>query len=363
MKFILALCFFLLFNISICQNTCTQVNYNTNCTTLTGGISLKNDSRVIANFSSLISVNGDINFYNNNNLSYIDMENLESLVGSLVIQSHGSLSDINFRSLQSLTGELNIDSNGAMTSFDFPSLISIGDDLRITSISALAYVYFPALSTIGNNLVISNNPILQYVQFCSLSNITKNLNISGNPVSLCCDPLIAVTFGSFDFPNCDNSSSCTSDGINISPSIVSLASSTGKFNMTMHNKPQENGYFNVSISQNNIIIARPANIQFTPTDFNNLRQISVFAVCPKNSYTIPQNESAVISLTSLQYCTIKVPVNIFSGVSCLSNITSSTFNGNSQSNTHVKSSTCINTVNSSILIVLLIAFILNWLTL
>jgi len=363
MKFILALCFFLLFNISICQNICTQVNYNSNCTTLTGGISLKNDVKVISNFSTLVSVNGDITFYNNNNLSYIDMENLKSLTGSLVIQSHGTLSDINFRSLQSISGELNIDSNSAMTSFDFPSLISIGDDLRITSISALAYVYFPALSTIGNNLVITSNPVLQYAQFCSLSNITKNLNISGNPVSLCCDPLIAVTFGSFNFPNCDNSSSCSSDGINISPSTVSLASSTGKFSMTIHNKPQENGYFNVTISQNNVIIARPANIQFTPTDFANLRQISLYAICPQNSHTIPQNESVIITLTSLQYCPINVPVNIFSGVSCLSNITSSTFNGNSQSNTHVKSSTCINTVNSSLLIVLLITFILNWLTL
>jgi len=363
MKFILAFCFFLLFNFSICQNTCTQGNYTANCTVLTGGISLKNAVQVISNFSSLVSVNGDITYYNNNNLSYIDMANLQTLVGSLVIQSHGSLTDINFKSLQSIAGELDIDSNSAMASFDFPSLVSIGDGLIITSISSLAYVYFPALTNIGNSLLIANNPILQYVQFCSLTNVTKNLNITNTPLSLCCAPLMAATLGSFTFPNCDNSSSCSSDGIAISPSIVSLASSTGKFSITIHNKPQLNGYFNVSISQNNILIARPSSIPFTPTTYSNSIPVSVFAICPLNSHTIPQNESVIVTLTSLQYCPITVPVNIFSGVSCLSNITSSTFNGNSQSNTHVKSSTCINTVNSSILVVLLIAFILNWLTL
>jgi len=362
MKFILAFCFFLLFHISICQNPCTQVNYNANCTTLTGGISLKNDARIVSNFSTLITVSGDITFYNNSNLSYIDMENLQTLTGSLVIQSHGSLSDVNFRSLQTIAGELDIDSNSAIVSFDFPSLVSIGNDLRITAISSLAYVYFPALSTIGDNLLIANNPALQYVQFCSLTNITKNLNFSGNPVSLCCDSLEAVTFGSFSFPNCNNSTTCSSDGI-IIPSTVALSSSSTKFNLTILNKPQLNGYFNVSISQSNVLIARPAVIPFTPTDFTNLRQVSLYAVCPQNSRTTSQSGSIILTLTSLQFCPVAVTVKIPAGTPCLSNVTSSAFNGNSESNTHIKSSTCINTVNGSLLVVLLFTLILNWFTL
>ena len=130
-----------------------------------------------------------IQLYENHNLTFFDLSQLETAKGSIIVTNNLSLPEFDFPMVttiglepddESLGGNLYVTGNDILTHFDVPKLTEIGDFLEVNSNLVLPSMTYPLMGKIGKGLRILNNPKLDTWDVSSLTSIGTNLRIEYN---------------------------------------------------------------------------------------------------------------------------------------------------------------------------------------
>ena len=131
---------------------------------------------------SYTEITGDLRIQQiNDNLTSIDLPQLQSIGGGFIIGSNGILASVDLPQLQSIDGNVILGGNDSLASIDLPQLQSIGGWVKVSGNDTITAIDLPQLQSVGDDILIEgSNDNLATISFPQLQVVDGDVYILGD---------------------------------------------------------------------------------------------------------------------------------------------------------------------------------------
>ena len=151
-----------------------------------GEISISDNNNLTSiTVPQLQSVSGGVYIYDSTTLTSIDFPQLQSVGASVMIYDNGSLTTIDLSRLKSVGEYVEIARNDNLTTIDLTQLESVGRSFRIYRHYNLTTIAMPQLESVGVDLSMSNNAALTAIDLPQLHSVGGAVNVYNNSLTSC----------------------------------------------------------------------------------------------------------------------------------------------------------------------------------
>lgn len=173
-------------NLKIYSNSKLKLLNLSNLESITGSLYISSNSELLSSsFENLKSIGKNseekgLYFYDNNKMTYLNLNECESVQGNFEILYNKALTEVNFPVLTTINKKMSLYNIDKAIKFNFPLLSNISNDLEMYSNDVVTSINFDSLKTIGNSLIYKSNYTNTELKFSSLETIGMGIEILSN---------------------------------------------------------------------------------------------------------------------------------------------------------------------------------------
>lgn len=247
------------------------------------GLEITNTALAEIDNSILKSIKGNLKISSNYGLKFIKLNNLENITGSfnidyntnllsssfenlntigkdsedkgIYLKYNNNMTYFNMNKLESVQGNFDVEDNDSLPELSFPSLTNINKGLYLKGISHAKKFSFPLLENIENNLEINSNYDITYLNFDNLKKIGNSLVYKSN------DENLGLTFPTLEI---------IGDGVDILSNYYLKGFQLNKLKTTKYIKIMENA------NLDNVSLKELANVDNIMTISKNKNSITIY---------------------------------------------------------------------------------------